>query len=330
MDAGQSGICPDGLTGCQLSTAMQGEGMLHDARNLVGAIGLYCDLLAMPGVLKPEHSQYSEELRHLGARSGALIDALMRSLLTRERSKDLCPAARATVAEIDSAARREPEEVEGPLGAASLVKPVSLRGIVDRCSGLLRRVANGRVLALEFGPAAAAPVRVPEEAVERILVNLVRNAVVAMEHCGPVHDSAGKTAGGIRITLGMLASRVGGARPWPFQQVRLSVEDSGCGMSSRQVEWLLSGSRQPSGTHGIGFRVVRELVAASDGELQVMSAVGSGTRVQIEWPVAAASDRDLEEAGMVERARAKSLAPGSPPSRRLADNVPQVPMEGAC
>ena len=137
----------------------QGEGMLHDARNLVGTIGLYCDLLAMPGVLKPEHSKYAEELRHLGARSGALIDALMRSLLMRERSKELCPAVRAKAAENDSTGQPEPEEVEEPLDATSVVKAVSLRGIVERCSGLLRRVANGRVLELEFGPAAAAPVK---------------------------------------------------------------------------------------------------------------------------------------------------------------------------
>ena len=39
----------------------QNEGLLHDARNLMGAIGLYCDLLSMPGVLShPEHHHYAE------------------------------------------------------------------------------------------------------------------------------------------------------------------------------------------------------------------------------------------------------------------------------
>jgi hypothetical protein len=58
----------------------QDEGLLHDARNLMGAIGLYCDLLSMPGVLKPEHRRYPEELRLLGTRSGALIEHLIKSL----------------------------------------------------------------------------------------------------------------------------------------------------------------------------------------------------------------------------------------------------------
>src|ERR1035441_6527958 len=45
--------------------AVQGEGMLHDARNLMGALGLYCDLLSMPGELKPEHNHYPVGGHHL-------------------------------------------------------------------------------------------------------------------------------------------------------------------------------------------------------------------------------------------------------------------------
>jgi hypothetical protein len=96
------------------------------------------------------------------------------------------------------------------------------------------------------------------------------------------------TPGTIRIGVGLLVNRVGEARPWPFRRVRLTVEDSGCGMTPGHLEWLLGGGRAPGrGNHGIGFRVVRELVAASDGELKAMSAPGTGTRVQIEWPMAA-------------------------------------------
>jgi hypothetical protein len=53
------------------------EGLLHDARNLMGTLGLYCDLLSTPGVLKPEHRHYAEEVRVLGARSVAMIQQLM-------------------------------------------------------------------------------------------------------------------------------------------------------------------------------------------------------------------------------------------------------------
>jgi hypothetical protein len=46
----------------------------------MGAIRLNCDLLSMPGVLKPEHHHYAEELRLLETRSGALIEHLIQLL----------------------------------------------------------------------------------------------------------------------------------------------------------------------------------------------------------------------------------------------------------
>jgi signal transduction histidine kinase len=35
----------------------------HDARNMVTALGLYCDLLEEPGVLNPSFQHYAGELR---------------------------------------------------------------------------------------------------------------------------------------------------------------------------------------------------------------------------------------------------------------------------
>jgi signal transduction histidine kinase len=326
------------------------EGLLHDARNLMGALGLYCDLLAVPGVLKPEHRHYADEVRLLGSRSGALIEHLMEreiSLLEETVEDGVLPgaaslagvgcraqvgAAQVGAAQVGAArdgAVRDGWDGDAEAGTESEVKPVSLRSVVERCSGLLSQMAGGRTIEVNFGPAAAVPVRVAEEAIERVLVNLVRNAAAALvgwrpPSCLPAKDltgrqvcggegramgrAAGRLAAGssvsvrdisadgladvspgtIRIGVGLLANRVGEARPWPFRRVRLAVEDSGCGMTPQHLEWLLHGVRAPGrGNHGIGFRVVRELVAASDGELRVMSAPGTGTRVQIEWPMAA-------------------------------------------
>jgi len=50
-----------------------------------GALRLYCDLLSMPGVLKPEHSHYAEELRLLSKRNEELIEHLIQ-LLSQERA----------------------------------------------------------------------------------------------------------------------------------------------------------------------------------------------------------------------------------------------------
>jgi signal transduction histidine kinase len=306
---------------------LEGEGLLHDARNLMGALGLYCDLLSMPGVLKTEHVHYAEEVRLLGLRSTAMIQRLMEHRLLGGCGPDR-PAYRRQDA--------QPQDLQGKMvdtHAAGIAKeevtPVSLRSIVERSSGLLRRVACGRTIEISYGVAAAVPVRVAEESVERILVNLVRNADAALterERFGPVamgpgeiglgdggsvpsydagfdqQDCGGETpertalkepAGPIRIDVGSLVNRVGDPRPWPFRRVRLTVEDAGCGMAPKQLERLVSGGRAPSrGSHGIGFRVVRELVAGSGGDLRVMSTPEIGTRVQIEWPVAAAVSQD--------------------------------------
>jgi signal transduction histidine kinase len=261
------------------------EGLLHDARNLMGALGLYCDLLSMPGVLKPEHGHYAEEVRLLGSRSAAMIQQLM---------------AKAAVASSQEGAGGLPAGAESRKRLGREVQFSSLRMVAERCSGLLRRVGCGRAIEIRYGVAAAVPVEVSEEAVERILVNLVRNAAAALGRCDSdsntersacEEEAAEPTAevppGTIRIGIGLLVNRVGDPKPWPFRRVRLTVEDSGCGMGPEQLERLLCGGRAPSrGNHGIGFQVVRELVEASNGDLRVMSALGSGTRVQIEWPIA--------------------------------------------
>lgn len=301
MQAASGAIMPRGLRALrdrrsqQYPATMRGEGLLHDARNLMGTIGLYCDLLSMPGVLKPEHREYPDELRLLGARSKSLIDHLMQSLFVLE-DKVTAPvdSTRADGAKTTLSGGAKSGETSG--GSEHTTKPVSLRSVVERCSGLLSRVASGRTIEIEYGPAAAVAVRVRDEVVERILVNLVRNATAAMG--AQTSPSSGSALGtlenspaAIRILVGPLVSSVGEHKPWPFQRVRLVVEDAGRGMDTQQLQRLLAGTGARSrGGHGIGFGVVLDLVAASEGEIRVMSEPKIGTRVQIEWPIVAMAE----------------------------------------
>jgi signal transduction histidine kinase len=55
-------------------------------------------------------------------------------------------------------------------------------------------------------------------------------------------------------------------------------------MSEERLDRLVRG-QHTSGSHGIGFRVVQNLVHDSDGDLRVMSSPETGTIVQIEWPI---------------------------------------------
>jgi signal transduction histidine kinase len=338
-----------------VSADAHGEGLLHDARNLVSAIGLYCDLLSMPGVLKPEHQKYPEELRLLGTRSRVMIEHLMRSVAVptlsqqdqSDRNRQVAleqhefspvPTRGRAVRNVDGSPSRFRASVP-----AICVRPVGLRTVVERCSGLLSSVANGRAIEITYGAAADVPIGISEEAIERILVNLVRNASAALDRC-PRHpaveaslsqdrhlrdpnspsdqkrlgsESLEEVPASIRISIGHLLDRAGEARPWPFQHVRLVVEDCGCGMERDALQSLLSGRRTPSsGTHGIGFGVVRELVAASDGDLRVASAPGIGTRVQIEWPLAARSAADKEWA-VTDRGRPLGSSTSLPAANRV-------------
>jgi signal transduction histidine kinase len=188
--------------------------------------------------------------------------------------------------------------------------------IVDRCSGLLGQVAGGRVIEVRHGGASSVPVLVTEETIERILVNLVRNAAAGLKDSGdggaiwrspsggPIASKSlvvreasdgteDETPGAIRIAVGLSATRAGDANSSPFRRVRLTVEDSGCGMTSEHLKRVLNLCEAPTRRgHGMGLRVVRELVAASGGELKMMSAPGVGTRVQIDWPAAAKTHTD--------------------------------------
>src|SRR5580658_3491557 len=49
----------------------------HDARNMVTALGLYCDLLDEPGVLAAPFVHYGRELRLIAAASRRLVEKLV-------------------------------------------------------------------------------------------------------------------------------------------------------------------------------------------------------------------------------------------------------------
>jgi signal transduction histidine kinase len=49
----------------------------HDTRNMVTALGLYCDLLEEPGVLAPGFHHYAGELRLVAMASRRLVEKML-------------------------------------------------------------------------------------------------------------------------------------------------------------------------------------------------------------------------------------------------------------
>jgi signal transduction histidine kinase len=227
-----------------LTGVAEGAGLAHDAGNLLGALSLYSDLLAMPGVLHEEHREYASELRMLSDRSWAMIDRLVNHARAGRSSK---------------------------AGAETSVLP----DVVDRCRGLLSRVA-GRTVEISYGVGAFQPVPVPVESVERILTNLVKNAAEATPWVGA-----------ISIHVEGLTERVlteGDDREEPRLRVVMTVRDRGCGMDAAAVRRLMqTGGISSANGRGLGFRVVRELVAISGGCLQIDSQPEVGTSISAEW-----------------------------------------------
>jgi signal transduction histidine kinase len=140
----------------------------------------------------------------------------------------------------------------------------SLPDVVARCRGLLSRIAGQRIEAT-FGFGGTRLVNVPSEVVERILTNLVKNAAEA--------DGAGRGSICVHVT------GAGAAKP----TVVLTVSDNGAGMTEEALGLLGASGVPDANGRGIGFRVVRELAALSDGFLSVSSRPGEGISVVVEW-----------------------------------------------
>jgi signal transduction histidine kinase len=237
-----------GDAAASIAGVAEGAGLAHDAGNLLGALSLYSDLLAMPGVLSEEHREYAAELRMLSDRSWAMINRLV------NHSRSGLPAKVQTEISV-------------------------LPDVVDRCRGLLSRVA-GRMLDISYGVGAFQPVRVPVEAVERILTNLVKNAAEATPWVGAISIHVE----GVTECAGNEGAGFGDEEEQTRRRVVMTVRDRGCGMDQAAVRRLMqAGGISSASGRGLGFRVVRELVAMSGGCLNVESQPEMGTSISAEW-----------------------------------------------
>lgn len=149
-------------------------------------------------------------------------------------------------------------------------EPVKLADLVNMClemiGGRLRR--RGVQVQLDFAPDATV-FCVPTQ-MGQALLNLISNALQAVE-------STGRTDGGhIRI-----ASRRQGE-----EQV-IEVEDNGCGIAPENVQRIFEPffTTKPVGEGmGLGLAITHTIIAGHRGRIEVESAVGEGSRFRIFLP----------------------------------------------
>ena len=265
----------------------------HDVRNMVTALGLYCDLLEEPGVLATPFSHYAGELRLVAAASRRLVEKMV--------ALDAHASAASALPKLEN----EEDEEESGLWAggfpgdlltrrAELKRGPSAAGWEAGPSGMIRNLAaellaNRNLLAALAGPGVALtvdtrggslPVRLTAEDLTRILVNLVKNASEAM------------TGGGrIQIVLDELSEGSASAR-----SLRLVLEDNGPGISQSAFEKVFESGftthtadaakdSWTSAHRGLGLAITRSIVEAAGGRILAANRTTQGARLEIVLPV---------------------------------------------
>lgn len=101
--------------------------------------------------------------------------------------------------------------------------------------------------------------------VRRLVTNLINNACDAMSGEGELN-----------VTL-----------EWTLRQAELVVEDNGVGMDAETLEKVFDAYFSTKGEQGtgLGLHAVRQIVHLCNGEAQVESEVGRGTRFRLTFPI---------------------------------------------
>jgi signal transduction histidine kinase len=243
----------------------------HDARNVVAALRLYCDLLAEPGVLSAGHEHFAAELQAVAAASSGLVEQLA------ALSVAPYPKARESSATVNSSAKT----------SGSLPYIDDLAAAVRQLEGPLATMAGSKIdLQVESLPCPGR-IRLSQEGLTRILINLTRNAAEAMPQGGRIRITVQQGDGGNFLDRRPASAQLP-------RTVLLCVQDSGSGISDEQMQHLFEAgfttkgqdAAWTSGAHrGLGLSIVHRLAEAAGGCVRAISAPGRGARFEVELPL---------------------------------------------
>ncbi|MBR1154368.1 PAS domain-containing protein [Bradyrhizobium sp. JYMT SZCCT0428] len=157
---------------------------------------------------------------------------------------------------------------------------VDLRSLIQDMTNLLERSLGPRVEVRLDIKDGLPPARIDPNQLELAILNLAINARDAMPDGGPID---------IRLDEQKIT---GDAVLTPGRYLRLSVVDTGTGMTSetleRAIEPFFSSKPLGKGT-GLGLSMVHGLAVQLGGALRLASAVGKGTTATLMLPVATAA-----------------------------------------
>jgi signal transduction histidine kinase len=255
----------------------------HDTRNMVTALGLYCDLLEEPGVLAAPFSHYGSELRLVASASRRLVEKLV-ALDSRERPEG--SAANGAAQEMESLSWTGMNAIRQPARRWDVMpaEPIDnlARGLLASRNLLAALIGSSIALTMDV-EGGALPVRLTGEDLTRVLVNLMKNAAEAMP-----------TGGKIRVGLRESPTEPGAA-PW----LTLTIEDNGPGMPRNVLEKVFEAGYTtrsktvgangnggwPSAHRGLGLSITRSIVETAGGRINAANRDPAGACFQIELPV---------------------------------------------
>ena len=303
-----------------LGNGSKGESLsevAHDARNMVAALGLYCDLLEEPGVLATPYAHYGSELRLVAAASRRLVEKLV-ELDAHAAPEGVRPdlfepaSGRRAVKRVANAGPGLDQNLDRSFDRSLNpdLSPVNLDRNTGENRGGNRRwdllpalpvtnlaaelLGNRNLLSALAGPSigltmdadgGARPVRLTGEDLTRVLVNLVKNAAEAMPEGGRIHIGLSErpAAGGSVTYLVLKVQDNGPGIPGEdIQKIFTSgytTHGPGNGKDERaRVGWPLS-------HRGLGLAIARSIVETSGGRIWARNREQGGAHFEIELPV---------------------------------------------
>jgi signal transduction histidine kinase len=265
------------------------DDVAHDARNMVTALGLYCDLLAEPGVLATPFLHYAGELRLVAQASRRLVEKLLALDLRLGAASEIFPSTDSEPARTrsDSSYAGEPERAHR--WELMPAEPINnLAGEVLANRNLLAALAGPSIALTVDAEGGALPVRLTGEDLTRILVNLVKNATEAMPDGGRIqiglHELPAATGSDRSSSAGLPAAH------W----LALTMIDNGPGIPPEALEKIFESgyttrprdaSRRPGSHRGLGLAITRSIVKAAGGGIRATNHSPAGTCFEIELPV---------------------------------------------
>jgi signal transduction histidine kinase len=271
--------------------------LAHDARNVLAALQLYSELVAEPGVLTPQYRRYADEIRAISQAGTRLVEQISilaaEERLTEERLPDgrFFPEPRFTRSSQLPTRLTTAKDID-ELFSGSLL--TNLPAAVRQMFPLLTAITGPAIhLEMECLPCPGLARLTPED-LTRILVNLVRNAADAMPQGGHVRVTV-QQAGGASF-LDTSFPDASSSRP-RLPAALISVQDDGPGIPSALLDHIfdsgfttrLSDTQAGPPQRGFGLAIVRGLVESAGGAVRVLSHPGSGSRFEIELPLAPAA-----------------------------------------